>query len=159
MMMAQDRSMEQQAAEELAFLLQYLELTNEMNRYLTLYRLLSGDVLDGMRVSKELRRICQSKGISFLPERMQMLSGYGDYTYMRRKWKKELRRQKKLSDNTKRTAYSQMEKEKSIKNDVFPEWKSIVQRISNFGTPLWNCLCRGELFVGDWMPELERFLD
>ena len=105
MMMAQDRSMEQQAAEELAFLLQYLELTNEMNRYLTLYRLLSGDVLDGMRVSKELRRICQSKGISFLPERMQMLSGYGDYTYMRRKWKKELRRQKKLSDNIKKTAY------------------------------------------------------
>jgi hypothetical protein len=27
-----------------------------------------------------------------------------------------------------------------------------------FLRPVWNAMCRDEVFFGDWMPELERFL-
>lgn len=152
-------SPENRVAEELAFLLQYLELNNEMERYLILYRLLSENVLDGMRISKELRNICLANGISFMPERMEMIADYGDYVYMQRKWKKEIRRQRKLS----KTQYvtnkiSDIEK-CDMDKEGFPEWKTVVSQITNFGKPLWESLCMGELFVGDWMPELGKFLD
>ena len=41
---------------------------------------------------------------------------------------------------------------------LLPDWKEVMTVVTNFGTPLWERLCAGELYVGDWMPDLGRFL-
>ena len=38
------------------------------------------------------------------------------------------------------------------------EWECVLNRIMTFISPVWKALCEDEIFVDDWMPELERFL-
>ncbi len=128
---------EQRAAEDLGYILKYLELNNEMERFLSLYELLLEENLDGMHIIKYLKDYCEAKNVSFLPERAQMLESYVNYTYMKRKWKKEMRRHKDLN-------YA---------------WEDVAVRVCAFGKPMWLAICDGRPFVGDWMPKLGRFLE
>ena len=38
-------------------------------------------------------------------------------------------------------------------------WEEAMDRILTFLGPIWNALCKDEIFLADWMPELKRFLD
>ena len=38
------------------------------------------------------------------------------------------------------------------------DWERIMERIGAFIYPIWEALCKDEIFFDDWMPELERFL-
>ena len=68
---------------------------------------------------------------------MDMLAGYGNYTYMKRKWKVELRQKKKSE----------------------PEWSDVNKCLVNFLRPIWEAMEKNMVFLGDWMPQLKRFLD
>ena len=37
-------------------------------------------------------------------------------------------------------------------------WETVLHRIVLFLRPVWNAMCRDEVFFGDWMPDLERYL-
>ena len=138
---AEQRSAEERAAGDFAVIIKFLELNNDMERYLSLYRLLTTMPLDGLKLSKALQAACQAEGVSITPERMQILSGYGDYTFMLRKWKSFLRQEKRKT-----------------KAAILPTWKEVMTVTLSFGTPLWESLCKGELYVADWLPEIGRFL-
>lgn len=128
---------ERKVAEDLGYILEFLELNNEMDRYLSLFQTLKDTNLDGMHIFKLLKEYCNEKSVSITPERMDMLEGYGNYTYMKRKWKRELRRHK----------------------DVSHPWEEVIGRVVSFGKPLWTAICEDRPFVGDWMPNLGRFLE
>ncbi len=157
-----DRRPERIAAEELAAILKYLELNNDMMPYLSLYRVLTTKVLDGIQVSKKLRLICEKENISFLPERAELLAGYNGYQYMLRKWKQLERREKRRL----KKAFTDGTMVGDKTGDIFvnqtkelPKWDEVSLLVGNFALPVWEHVCKGELFVGEWMPELGRFLD
>ena len=61
---------------------------------------------------------------------------YDTYTYMKKRWEKYVRKQ-------------------GIEN---VSWETVLHRIVLFLRPVWNAMCRDEVFFGDWMPDLERYL-
>ena len=46
-----------------------------------------------------------------------------------------------------------------IQNADIPEWKDLSKKVFRFFLPIWNASARDEIFFGDWMPELGRYLD
>ena len=38
------------------------------------------------------------------------------------------------------------------------EWEKVMDRLLAFIRPIWESVCKDEVFFEDWMPELERFL-
>lgn len=69
-------------------------------------------------------------------KRIEMLASYDTYTYMKKRWEKYVRKQ-------------------GIEN---VSWETVLHRIVLFLRPVWNAMCRDEVFFGDWMPDLERYL-
>ena len=68
---------------------------------------------------------------------MAEILSYREYPYMKKRWEKHLRKQKKTT----------------------PQWEEIMDILEVFLTDIWNSICRDEVFFGDWMPDLGRFLD
>ncbi len=152
------------AASNLAEILRFLELNNDLTPYLSLYRILDTRVLDGIQVSKTLRLICEEKQISFLPERAKLLAGYGEYTYMKRKWKQLVRQQKrkwKRKQSRKNESLGDVTENDftGATDEKLPEWEEVAKKVGDFALPVWEHVCDGDLFVGEWMPELGRFLE
>ncbi len=149
------------AARYLMLILKYLELNNDMEPYLALYRILEAGVLDGIRISKQLREICVTEKMSLLPERGELLAGYGSYAYMKRKWKKLIRQEKRREKKKNVSVNCRMEEADGgdSSGHNLPEWEEVAAKVSSFAIPVWKSVCDGELFVGEWMPELGRFLD
>ena len=56
---------------------------------------------------------------------------------MRKRWEKYLRHRKRKE----------------------PAWTEVMQVLEQFLPQMWSTLCRDEIFFGDWMPDLQRFLD
>ena len=69
-------------------------------------------------------------------KRIEMLESYDTYTYMKKRWEKYVRKQ-------------------GMEN---VSWETVLHRIVLFLRPVWNAMCRDEVFFGDWMPDLERYL-
>ncbi|MCR5416493.1 MAG: hypothetical protein K6E79_06845 [Pseudobutyrivibrio sp.] len=114
-----------------------LELINDMDHYYIAYEILSRYPINGRKVNDRLRKILVERGITIDSARMNLLKSYVDYTYMKKKWKVELR-QKKRSD---------------------PSWPDTMNCIVKFLTPIWDTMEKDMIFLGDWMPGLKRFLD
>ncbi|SFH81775.1 hypothetical protein SAMN04487830_10953 [Pseudobutyrivibrio sp. OR37] len=128
---------EEELSKHLLEIIEKLELINDMDHYLIAYEILSENPVNGRKVKDRLVELLNEKGIVIDDTRMKMLEGYTDYTYMKKKWKVELR-QKKKSD---------------------PSWPDVNKCIVNFLSPIWEAMEKNMVFLGDWMPQLKRFLD
>ncbi len=128
---------EEAAVEHIIEILEKLELLNELNHYLDLYRLLGSEALSGSRSLKLLISRCEEKKLELDKERMMLWWGYRNYGYMKKRWKVFLRRNK-------------------LKE---PSWESCMDRIGNFCLPIWKAMVKDAVFFGDWMPGLARYLD
>ena len=40
-----------------------------------------------------------------------------------------------------------------------PEWSQVIELLVRFFTPIFDMVLRNELFIGDWMPQIGRYLD
>ena len=129
--------LEQSVAYHLAEILKNLELINDMEHYIILYDILRKQPLEGRKVKDELDRLCEEMHIQKTEKPFALWSTYGTYTYMKKKWKVLLRRERREE----------------------PAWQDAFGLLKTFSEPVWNAVCRGEVFFGDWMPGLERFLD
>lgn len=128
---------EQSIAYDLMEILRQLELLNEMEYYVCVYDILRKYPLEGRKVRDVLMNLCQEHHVSFTEKPFSLWKSYGDYTYMRKKWKVLLRKEGRKE----------------------PEWSEVHQLIGKFLGPIWQTIVDGTVFFGDWMPELERFLD
>ncbi len=68
---------------------------------------------------------------------LEMIKNYRSYSYMKKKWRRYLKSEKKSS----------------------PDWEEIVDKVVLFLSPIWDMMCKDLIFIGDWMPEVGRFLD
>lgn len=122
---------------ELSFnILDKLELLGEMEMYIDLYDLLITEPVEGRKVVESLSQKCEGKK-GFDMARFEKLRSYRDYPYMQKKWKR-------LTKRTKRKDLS---------------WKDVHVLIIRFLEPIYKAYVNEEVFFGDWMPDIARFLD
>ena len=82
-------------------------------------------------LNEELRR----QGIVLDRKRIELFKIYKTYTYMKKRFKSYVRR----------------------KSDV--DWEEAFKRISEFLVPMMDAIVEQQIFFGDWMPNLGRYLD
>jgi len=124
-------------AENLFYLIRDMELLPDMSVYDKVYGILKTEPVDGRHIQELLGEHCKKQQL--LPEesRMKEILSYRDYSYMRKRWEKYLRHRKRKE----------------------PACTEVMQVLEQFLPQMWSTLCRDEIFFGDWMPDLQRFLD
>lgn len=128
---------EEELSKHLLEIIDKLELINNMDHYYDAYEILTSNPVNGRKVKDRLNELVKEKEIVIDDTRLNMLKSYGDYTYMKRKWKVELRQKKKSE----------------------PKWSDVNNCLINFLSPIWDAMEKNMVFLGDWMPQLKRFLD
>lgn len=113
-----------------------MELINDMSHFYSAYQILNGVAVNGRKYVEALEeRMTGSFNIG--SSRVEMLHSYRDYKFMNKKWNAYLR-QRKMS---------------AI------EFCDIIDCLYEFNEPIIRSVESGEVFLGDWMPQLKRFLD
>lgn len=123
--------------EKIIAIMRDMELLQDMGAYDTVYRLLCSEAVDGRYIVERVRAAFQQAEIVPGGERLDEILAYKEYSYMKKRWKRYLRSQKKQE----------------------PAWEEVMGLLSEFLPRIWHSVCRDEVFLGDWMPELGRFLD
>ncbi|MCR5054448.1 MAG: hypothetical protein K6A69_06380 [Lachnospiraceae bacterium] len=118
-------------------ILKNLELIREIETYLYLYDMLLTTPLEGRKVMRELSDIMEKTGQKAEEKRIELLKSYGKYSYMKKRWKVLLRREKRAE----------------------PSWEECHKTVLSFIEPLYSTIIENGVFFGDWMPDLKRFLD
>lgn len=113
-----------------------LELLNDFSWYKEVYDILLTETVDGRRVRDCFGKLLERKAIPSLEKRLDTIKGYADYEYMKKKWKKEKKRQR----------------------GELPEWEEVVSLLVTFFSPIFDAVIHDEVFFEDWMPQLGRYL-
>lgn len=122
-------------SEDIAKIMFKLELMYDMETYDEFFFLTGKYSIDGMKLSLRLTKVLEEKKILVSESRMNLIRSYKSNKNLMKKWKK-------------------YEKQKSEK----VEWEKVIGRVVDFLDPVWERLIANELYTGDWMPELGRYL-
>ncbi len=114
-----------------------LELINDLSGYIHIYEILRKEALSGRRVWELLYERCKEHGIAIEEERLELLLSYRNNKYMRNKWKIYLRHEKRKE----------------------PDWENMIGIIDKFFSVIWENMCQNTVYLGDWIPDLQRFID
>ena len=117
-------------------ILDKLELIGDMREYIDLYDILRTETVEGRKAKESLAGKCALKP-GFDVKRLEKLNSYSDYTYMKKRFKR-IKRATKRSDL---------------------EWEPVHELIMKFITPIYQAMLDDEVFFGDWIPDIARFLD
>ena len=111
-----------------------IEKLDKILEYTTLPNIIatSNEVIDRIRFLTELREFVAGDISGKVKERFSK-----EISYMEKKWKSLLRKEKKKE----------------------PTWQEVHGLICRFLEPIWEKLMEDQIFFGDWMPQLGRFLD
>lgn len=117
--------------------LEKLELLNELSCYLELYEMLKKESLSGRKVWELCMEGCRERRIPVERERFALWQSYQTNRFMEQKWKAYLKREKR----------------------DHPQWKDVMELIIRFFSVIWDYMCKNVVYLGDWMPELERYIE
>lgn len=126
-------------AECFCHILDKLELIGDMRSYAAIYDILRKQALDGRHVYLSVGNMIEACRISQPRKRWDTVRGYRDYGYMRKRWNRYIKECGDLNRNE-------------------DSWEHVVTMMDEFFTPVWNAVERDEVFIGDWMPQLGRYL-
>jgi len=129
-------SRENVLSEDIFEMMRKLELISDMKAYDQINETLKTQTISGRRVLDELKAMGEKEPKVVSMKRMELISSYADYGYMKKRWQQYVKKNRKDAD----------------------EWETVMGRILAFLGPVWKALCENEIFFDDWMPELERFL-
>lgn len=128
---------EELLAQKLFAVIRDMELLSDMGTYAEIYETLSHEMIDGRWVRELLDEACKKQNMNAAKKRVEEVLSYRDYPYMKKRWQRYLRQQKKKT----------------------PSFEDVMELLAKFLPPIWEAVCNDEVFIGDWMPELLRFLD
>lgn len=117
-------------------IMQKLELIPDLKPYYEIYHLLTQDTIEGRKVFLNLETFARKNMQNKVRNQLPVILKYKKYEYMKKKWKSYLRK---------------MDVEE-------PEWETVIGIIDQFYSPVWKACLDNQPFIGDWMPELGRFL-
>ena len=124
-------------AEHFIRIMRDMELINDMGSYYILYELLSKEMNSSRKVTEQIESLAKEQRIPLKKERFEMFEGYQNSSYMKKKWK----------------SYLKIEKKKT------PSFEEVMKVMIAYYRPIWDSLAEGNYYLGDWMPELMRYLD
>ena len=122
-------------AEQIFEIMEKLELVSDMKPYAVAYSILKENSVSGRHIVEIFRQKAEAKPRVVSMRRLEQVSGYRSYAYMRRRWQQHSKR-----------------------NRLEVSWEDALDLILEFLTPVWSAFCNNEIFFDDWMPELGRFL-
>ena len=114
-----------------------LEFVKDMSWYKDIYEIIRRESLQGRKIWDSFERLISEHPIPSLEKRLDTVKSYKDYGYMKKRWKSQSRR----------------------KREYYPQWEQVVVLLGTFFTPIFDSIINNEIFLGDWMPQLKRFLD
>ena len=124
-------------AEHFIRIMRDMELINDMGSYYILYELLSKEMNSSRKVTEQIESLAKEQRIPLKKERFDMFEGYQSSSYMKKKWKSYLKKEKKKT----------------------PSFEEVMKVMIAYYRPIWDSLAEGHYYLGDWMPELMRYLD
>ena len=124
-------------AEHFIRIMRDMELINDMGSYYVLYELLSKEMNSSRKVTEQIESLAKEQRIPLKKERFEMFEGYQSSSYMKKKWKSYLKKEKKKT----------------------PSFEEVMKVMIAYYRPIWDSLAEGNYYLGDWMPELMRYLD
>lgn len=124
-------------AEHFIRIMRDMELINDMGSYYVLYELLSKEMNSSRKVTEQIESLAKEQRIPLKKERFDMFEGYQSSSYMKKKWKSYLKKEKKKT----------------------PSFEEVMKVMIAYYRPIWDSLAEGNYYLGDWMPELMRYLD
>lgn len=124
-------------AEHFIRIMRDMELINDMGSYYVLYELLSKEMNSSRKVTEQMESLAKEQKIPLKKERFEMFEGYQSSSYMKKKWKSYLKKEKKKT----------------------PSFEEVMKVMIAYYRPVWDSLAEGNYYLGDWMPELMRYLD
>ncbi len=114
-----------------------LELINDLSWYKEILEILLREPLEGRKVWEGLSHMLTEHPIPSIDKRLDTIVGYKNYGYMKKRWKSQSRRNR----------------------EHYPQWEQVITVLSAFFTPIFQGVIKDEIFLGDWMPQLGRYLD
>lgn len=123
----------------LFFILDRLELIGDMRPYAVIYQTLQSQALTGRHIYLNIKELIENSGMSSPSKRMETVLGYRSYGYMKKKWNRYV---KECGDLDK--------KEDS--------WEKVIELMEECFQPVWQAIEQDDIFIGDWMPQLGRYL-
>lgn len=124
-------------AEHFIRIMRDMELINDIGSYYILYELLSKEMNSSRKVTEQIESLAKEQKIPLKKERFEMFEGYQSSSYMKKKWKSYLKKEKKK----------------------IPSFEEVMKVMIAYYRPIWDSLAEGNYYLGDWMPELMRYLD
>ena len=124
-------------AEHFIRIMRDMELINDIGSYYILYELLSKEMNSSRKVTEQIESLAKEQRIPLKKERFDMFEGYQSSSYMKKKWKSYLKKEKKKT----------------------PSFEEVMKVMIAYYRPIWDSLVEGNYYLGDWMPELMRYLD
>ena len=124
-------------AEHFIRIMRDMELINDMGSYYILYELLSKEMNSSRKVTEQIESLAKEQRIPLKKERFEMFEGYQNSSYMKKKWKSYLKKENKKT----------------------PSFEEVMKVMIAYYRPIWDSLAEGNYYLGDWMPELMRYLD
>ena len=126
-------------AKQIFVILRDMELIPDMEIYREVFFILRNETLNGRHVCELLEDMCKTEEMIPDMERAEQIFSYRDYPYMKKRWEKFCRHS-------------------AIAGTETLKWEEEMECFHHFLGDMWEAVCRDEVFFGDWMPELARFL-
>lgn len=124
-------------AEHFMRIMKNMELLNDLSSYYILYDLLKKEMNSARKVTEQLEILTKENHIRVRMSRFQMFCQYRESPYMKKRWKTYLKKEKKET----------------------PSFEEVMNVLIMYFKPIWESLVKGSYYLGDWMPELLRYLD
>lgn len=122
-----------------------LELIGDMQPYGEALRILSTQAVDGRRVFLDMQELLKQQELISPEKRWETVCGYANYKYMEKRWNKYRKTHQKGNAQG--------------ETDSLKSWPQVIALFNEFFTPLWEGVLKDEIFIGDWMPSLGRYLN
>ncbi len=113
-----------------------LELTQDLSKLERLYKTGKECPLDGRRLSEYLEQCIQKTQLQLSTERANQFFSCDKNAHLKKRWKAYLSKEKRNE----------------------PSWEEVMGLIKNLYEPVILQLLKDEIFFGDWMPAIGRYL-
>lgn len=124
-------------AEHFMRIMKNMELLNDLSSYDIIYDLLKKEMNSARKVTEQLEFLTKENHIRIKRSRFQMFCQYRESPYMKKRWKAYLKKEKKET----------------------PSFEEVMDLLIIYFKPIWEALIKESYYMGDWMPELLRYLD
>lgn len=126
-------------AKQIFVILRDMELISDMEIYREVFFILRNETLNGRHACELIEDMCKTGGLNPDKEWAEWLFSYRDDPHMKERWEEFC-------------------KNSAIAGTETLNWEEEMGRLQSFLGEMWESICKDEVFFGDWMPELSRFL-